>query len=216
MPFTIRPAAVEDADAIGAVHVRAWQAAYRGVMPDEYLDGLRAQDRADGWRRHLTSLRPDQKVLVVDDDRDRVVGFAAFGCERGSETSQDVGELYAINLDPGVWDRGIGRALLRRATDELAAAGYAEVVLWVVPQNLRARHLYESEGWIDNNVKRDDKILGVTVPEMLYRRLLVEPARSPPPVSESHVRIFRLTARSSPVCPTRSGTVTHGCAFVVA
>jgi ribosomal protein S18 acetylase RimI-like enzyme len=149
VPFTIRPAAVEDADAIGAVHVRAWQAAYRGVMPDEYLDGPRAQDRADGWRRHLTALRPDQKVLVVI-DRDRVVGFAIFGCERGSDASQDVGELYAINLDPDVWDRGIGRALLRRATDELAEAGYAEAVLWVVPQNQRARDLYESEGWIDN------------------------------------------------------------------
>ena len=180
MPFTIRRAAVEDADAIGAVHVRAWQAAYRGVMPDKYLDGLRVQDRADGWRRHLTTLRSDQKVLVVVVDCDRVVGFAILGCERGSDTSQDVGELYAINLDPEVWDRGIGRALLRRATDELAEAGYAEAVLWVVPQNQRARHLYESEGWIDNNVKRDDEILGVVVPEMLYRRLLVEPARSPP------------------------------------
>jgi ribosomal protein S18 acetylase RimI-like enzyme len=183
VPFTIRPAAVADADAIGAVHVRAWHAAYRGVMPDEYLDGLRAQDRADGWRRHLTALRPDQKVLVVV-DRDGVVGFAFFGCARGSDTSQDVGELYAINLDPEVWDRGIGRALLRRATDELAAAGYAEAVLWVVPQNQRARHLYESEGWIDNNVKRDDEIFGVAVPEMLYRRLFGEPPLSPPPVSE--------------------------------
>ncbi|HWM18395.1 MAG TPA: hypothetical protein VNO51_01815, partial [Ilumatobacteraceae bacterium] len=62
MPFRIRPAAVEDADAIGAVHVRSRLAAYRGVMPNEYLDGLRAQDRADGWLRHLTALRPDQKV----------------------------------------------------------------------------------------------------------------------------------------------------------
>jgi len=123
VPFTIRPAAVEDADAIGAVHVRSRLAAYRGVMPDEYLDGLRAQDRADGWRWHLTALRPDQKVLVVV-DRDRVVGFAIFGCERGSDTSQDVGELYAINLDPEVWDRGIGRALLRRATDEHSAANH--------------------------------------------------------------------------------------------
>ena len=123
VPFRIRPAAVEDADAIGAVHVRSRLAAYRGVMPNEYLDGLRAQDRADGWRWHLTALRPDQKVLVVV-DRDRVVGFAIFGCERGSDTSQDVGELYAINLDPEVWDRGIGRALLRRATDEHSAANH--------------------------------------------------------------------------------------------
>ena len=47
----VREATVDDAEAIGSIHVRAWQAIYRGVMPDEYLDGLRAEDRA-GRARH--------------------------------------------------------------------------------------------------------------------------------------------------------------------
>jgi hypothetical protein len=42
--FTIRHAVADDADAIGSVHVPAWPSAYRGVLPDEYLDGLRADD----------------------------------------------------------------------------------------------------------------------------------------------------------------------------
>jgi hypothetical protein len=33
-------ATVADAPAMGRVHVRAWQAAYRGHMPDDYLGGL--------------------------------------------------------------------------------------------------------------------------------------------------------------------------------
>ncbi len=40
---------LEDAPRVGEVHVRAWQATYRSVMPDDYLDGLRAEDRADMW-----------------------------------------------------------------------------------------------------------------------------------------------------------------------
>jgi hypothetical protein len=37
----IRQPTVDDADALGRTHVRAWQAAYRGgLMPDEYLDSL--------------------------------------------------------------------------------------------------------------------------------------------------------------------------------
>ena len=83
-----------------------------------------------------------------------------------------VGELYAINVDPDVWGRGLGRAMLRHMTAELAGLGYREAVLWVVPQNDRARRLYESEGRRDDDVGRDDEVFGVVVPEMRYRRPL--------------------------------------------
>jgi hypothetical protein len=33
---TVRPATLPDAPAMGRVHVQAWQAAYRGHMPDDY------------------------------------------------------------------------------------------------------------------------------------------------------------------------------------
>jgi hypothetical protein len=57
----IRNASIDDADAIGAVVVRAWQAAYRGIMPDDYLDGLRAEQRAAMWQRVLADLGPDRR-----------------------------------------------------------------------------------------------------------------------------------------------------------
>lgn len=171
----IRIAVVGDADAIGDVHVRAWQAAYRGVMPDEYLDGLQASERADMWRGRLarTDL-PPLLVPMVDGD---VVGFATFGAERRPDTAQRqgesaVGELYAINLHPHHWGKGIGRALLRRSTDALVGLGFQEAVLWVVPQNTRARGLYEAEGWAADGAEATDEILGVTVSEVRYRRTL--------------------------------------------
>ena len=50
---TVRRGRVADAPAMGRLHVRAWQAAYRGHMPDDYLDGLRAAERAAGRERTL-------------------------------------------------------------------------------------------------------------------------------------------------------------------
>ena len=41
----MREAILADAEAIATVHVRSWQAAYRGQLPDEYLDGLTVEDR---------------------------------------------------------------------------------------------------------------------------------------------------------------------------
>ncbi|HEX6254240.1 MAG TPA: hypothetical protein VFZ70_00375 [Euzebyales bacterium] len=37
----VRTAGPSDAAAMGALVVRAWQAAYRGLMPDDYVDGLK-------------------------------------------------------------------------------------------------------------------------------------------------------------------------------
>jgi ribosomal protein S18 acetylase RimI-like enzyme len=178
MVVTIRPASVDDADAVGEVHVRAWQSAYRGVMPDDYLDGLQAQDHATRWRQHLIAPSSDEELLVVVDDH-RVVGFASLGPAIDSDAPCDIGQLYAINLDPDVWGRGLGRALLKVATSRLRERGYVEAVLWVVPDNQRARRLYESEGWSDDDLRRDDEVLGVLVSQMRYRRLLVEPAGRP-------------------------------------
>jgi len=162
MVVTICPASADDADAVGEVHVRAWQSAYRGVMPDDYLDGLRAQDHATRWREHLMAPSSDGHLLVVVDDH-RVVGFASLGPARDRDAPCDIGQLYAINLDPDVWGRGLGRALLSVATERLRALGYVEAVLWGVPDNQRARRLYESEGWSDDNLRRDDEVFGVAV-----------------------------------------------------
>lgn len=68
---------------MGSVRVRAWQAAYRGQMPDGYLDGLRAEDRAEGWARGLAGDRSAAPVLVAERD----------GCERDWCASADLLEL---------------------------------------------------------------------------------------------------------------------------
>jgi ribosomal protein S18 acetylase RimI-like enzyme len=183
VPLTIRYAQLADADRIGVIQVHAWQAAYRGVMPDAYLDELDVDDRAAYWRRQVLALLPGQRLKVIVDDG-VVVGFAAAGPEHDGQAA-GVGELYAINLDPQVWGRGLGRALLRDVTAELAGLGYREAVLWVVPQNDRARRLYESEEWRNDHVRRDDEVFGVVVPEMRYRRRL---STSGPGVSEHDAR----------------------------
>jgi GNAT superfamily N-acetyltransferase len=163
---TVRRATVADAPAMGRLHVRAWQAAYRGHMPDAYLDGLQASERAAGWERALGRDRPRGAILVAERDGE-VVGFANLG---PAEDPEGAGELYAINVDPAHWGTGAGRALLETAQDELARLGFAETVLWVLPANARARRFYELAGWACDGTERTAEVLGVVVPEVRYRR----------------------------------------------
>jgi L-amino acid N-acyltransferase YncA len=163
---TVRPATVADAPAIGRLTVRAWQAAYRGHMPDDYLDGLRASDRAAHWEGALR--REDLRgVILVAERAGEVIGFAVAGPSRDPEGA---GELYVINLDPDHWGTGAGRALLEAAQAELARLGFDEWVLWVLSGNARARRFYEIAGWVADGTQRTSEVFGTTVHEVGYRR----------------------------------------------
>jgi ribosomal protein S18 acetylase RimI-like enzyme len=171
---TVRPATVADAPAMGRVVVRAWQAAYRGHMPEAYLDGLRPEDRAAYWDGVLRNEDRRAAVLVVE-RADEVVGFAAAG---PSPDPEGAGELYAINVDPAHWGTGAGRALLAAAEAELDRMGFAESVLWVVPGNGRARRFYERAGWTTDGAEKTGEAFGVTVAEVRYRRRSTSPESS--------------------------------------
>jgi ribosomal protein S18 acetylase RimI-like enzyme len=168
----VRAPTVADADDLGRVHVRAWQAAYRGgLMPDEYLDALSNVERATMWREALEQgprARSSRLVAEVDDE---MVGFAIVGPAAG-DLESPIGELYAINVDPDHWATGVGSDLIAAAMAELKASAFTSVVLWVHPDNVRARRFYESRGWSDDRLERRQDVLGVEVPETRYSRLL--------------------------------------------
>jgi GNAT superfamily N-acetyltransferase len=146
---------VDDADAIAAVHVRTWQAAYAQALPASFLSSLDAGARAERWRATLKEARPANATFVAVDDR--VVGFASVGPDRADAT---LGEVYAIYVDPSHWSTGAGLALMRRAVEHLEAAGFREIGLWVLEANPRARRFYERFGFVPDGSTKLDTIGG--------------------------------------------------------
>lgn len=166
----VRPAVLADADQLGRVHVAAWQSTYRGMMPDGFLDGLDPAQRADGWRQHLGSDSPVTSLVAELDGE--VVGFANYGPPNDTDLGPDVGELWAINVAPTAWGRGLGRALMDAVLDALHDAGYEHAVLWVADRNERARRFYEIGGWRADGATKVDTFGGTEVREVRYRRPL--------------------------------------------
>jgi ribosomal protein S18 acetylase RimI-like enzyme len=167
--YDVRAARLADADDLGGVHVRAWRAAYRdGLMPDEYLDGLSESERASDWRVALAGPpRSRGARLVAESEDGTVVAFALVG-PAGGDPEAELGELYAINVDPAHWGSGVGSELLAAATDALESAGFGSAILWVHPDNERARDFYETRGWSADGVERTQEVMGVVVPEVRY------------------------------------------------
>ena len=169
----VRTAEPSDAAAIGRLVVRAWQRAYRGLMPDDYLNGLRADDRAAMWTDILTNkLGPRSAVYAGENNDGQVVGFVAVGGE-ADDPQATRGEVYALNVDPNFWQHGVGRALLTAGCDHLRDVGFNTAVLWVHPGNTRACGFFNAQGWLTDGTERRIDALGVEVPVVRYRRNLV-------------------------------------------
>jgi RimJ/RimL family protein N-acetyltransferase len=147
----IREARIGDEDQIARVHVAAWRAAYRGMMPDAFLESLDENTRAKRWRERLDATSAGRRTFVAIAS-DSIVGIAGIGPARDEAGTR--GELYMINLAPTAWGRGIASELLDQCVKDLSAFGHREAILWVLRQNARARRFYEREGWTQEGDRR--------------------------------------------------------------
>jgi GNAT superfamily N-acetyltransferase len=161
----LRPAGVEDAAAIGRVHVESWRTTYPGLLPDSYLASMDAADHAGRWER-LLSQRGLRHVALVAELEGEVVGFASAGPDRDGDRVFD-GELYAIYLLEREQGRGVGRTLVEAAADGLAQRGMQGMRVWVLRDNGPARGFYEHLGGLylrERTLEFDQ----VVVPEVSY------------------------------------------------
>jgi L-amino acid N-acyltransferase YncA len=137
-------------------------------MPDEYLDGLDVEMRANMWRQ--LAQEPDKIILVAEDEEGTMVGFSAAGPSRDADANPNTAEVSAIYVHPEKWEKGIGRALLSASLDQVRKREFDQVTLWVLEANQRARSFYESFGFIlDGAVKDDDIYKDFAVREVRYR-----------------------------------------------
>jgi GNAT superfamily N-acetyltransferase len=164
----IRRADPADARSIAEVHVRAWRWAYRGLMPDELLDGLSIERREEWWRRGLSPERPRNRTWVAERDG-RLVGFVAAGPGQDPDATAETGEVYAIYLEEEVVGTGVGRALFARAVDDLRADGYRAATLWVLDSNERTRRFYEAAGWLPDGESKVEPWGEFELSEVRYR-----------------------------------------------
>lgn len=141
------------------IHIASWQAAYRGVFPSEFLDGLDRKSRATWFRKALSD---EQHILVAPDSSP--AGF----CWVGASQDQGWGEVFAIYVHPSEWGTGTGRDLLRAGAEELAFQGFERACLWVLDSNTRARSFYERQGWMLARRVKLEEIAGVQVTEVRY------------------------------------------------
>jgi GNAT superfamily N-acetyltransferase len=174
--LSLRRAREGDADLLARIHVDAWKAAYRGLVPDEHLHGLDPEHRADGWRRFLGEGLAETYVATLDG---AAVGFITFaGCRDEDVDTRSTGEIWGIYLHPKAWRKGIGRRLCRFAEQALEKRGFGVIVLWVFEGNAPARCFYETMGYcVDGAMKTIEA--GAPLWAVRYRKTIRRSRPSP-------------------------------------
>jgi GNAT superfamily N-acetyltransferase len=154
----IREATPVDSLAIATVHVRSWQAAYPGLIPQPYLDGLRPADRLAGWEQVLASTDWPRAGVFVLEGPPEVMGFSHICPTRDDDLDRSTtGEITSIYLAPEAWGAGNGVALINTSIERMVEAGYETATLWALETNARARRFYEIGGWkLDGATKLHD------------------------------------------------------------
>ena len=151
--------------AVADVHVRSWRAGYQGLVAQQYLDGLDAEDRSKRFALDRMDISGPYTLVAVDGDTIR--GHVTIGRSRDDDLP-GYGEVWALYVDPPYWQAGIGRALLIAAGDRLRRAGHERAFLWVLSTNSRARRFYERSGWAADGRHRIEVIGGNPLEESRY------------------------------------------------
>jgi GNAT superfamily N-acetyltransferase len=165
----VRAAQAADVPAIARIHVDAWRAAYRGQLPDAYLDSLDVEQRARMWSSALS--RPAPARLVVTES---LTAFCFYGPSRDDAGQAQIqAEIYALYVHPDRWRQGGGRALCARAEQDARERECASIALWALKANDGARRFYERVGYAPDGAERENtRLTGFPLHEMRYRKVL--------------------------------------------
>jgi ribosomal protein S18 acetylase RimI-like enzyme len=174
MGWVVRRATQADVPGVARVNVEAWRHAYRGIVPDSFLDGMDVARREQGWSRWVAMPSPDA-VFVATDGGSDVVAYCAVCAVRDAADAHPVrptGELVAIYADPSVLGTGAGHAVHEAGVAALASSGFRHAVLWMFENNPVARAFYRRHGWTSDGVRKHFEIGDARPMEVRYSRTL--------------------------------------------
>lgn len=150
----------DDLLAVSNIYERSWKSAYRGIIPDEYLDGIPSGQWANG-------LNASGRYSILLFDNDILLGTSSY-CKARMDDMEGYGEIVSIYLLPEAMHKGYGKKLMLAVISALKNMGYQKVYLWVLEKNINARRFYERFGFMLSGRILTDTFAGKELKEVQY------------------------------------------------
>lgn len=141
--ITIRLAVPSDAPDMAEVHMRSWEVAYKGILPDDYIREKNATRNAL-YARVITEENDTSYVIQCSG---KTVGIMCVAPPQDKELI-DFHELHYIYLHPNYFRRGIGTQAMELAYSIARGLGKTGLVLWVLEKNVNSIQFYKKCGFV--------------------------------------------------------------------
>lgn len=104
MSVNIRKATMTDLEVISCIHASSWKVAYKGIVPQRYLDELKYDFWVDAFQNWISNNLVTAQLIY---ENEIPVGCIAYGKSR-DEKFPEWGEIVSIYVLPEHCSKGYG------------------------------------------------------------------------------------------------------------
>ncbi len=154
MSISFRQANHYDAAIVASIHCQSWRETYSGLLPHEIIESwANLAARTQSWVNTFAQGHQHVWLAFVNETP---VGYASFGASplnalKDDELQTDqlathTGQLFGLYLLDSAKRMGLGKQLVKRAINDLKAAGHTLVRVEVLQANTSAIAFYKALG----------------------------------------------------------------------
>lgn len=145
--YKIRIASIEDSFEIAKVHVDCWRTTYKGIVPDEKLDGMSYEKSGLKWKETLKDIQDPFRCFLIVEKNGSAIGFCSGGKKRKNSKRTDGydGEIKAIYILKEHQKKGIGKKIIALYEEIFRQNKIFSYIIWVLKDN-ESKNFYKKLG----------------------------------------------------------------------
>lgn len=148
---TIRRVQKGDEHTLAYIQTESWKAAFQNIIEKDLLDKCTdINSAADMYRGLLEECKGNGYILEVEGKPHCIAYWDA----SRDEDANGYAELICIHSLQDRWHKGYGSKMMKKILEDVQAAGYDKIMLWVFEENHRAIQFYKSHGFTANENRR--------------------------------------------------------------
>ena len=160
MSIVVRLATSSDALDMAEVHMRSWEAAYKDIIPIDFICEKNA-GRPALWENILRNENTTQYIIKKDG---KTVGMMGMSVSLDEDTDAGTYELMGLYLLPDYFYLGIGTQAMEFAFKKARNLEMKDMTVWLLENNHNAKRFYEKCGFVPDGCLREQyfgKILNI-------------------------------------------------------
>lgn len=158
--YLIRGTTESDLGEVNALYVAAWKLGYKGLLPQDFLDGL----GSERWCGKIDFLE-DGSFVILDGQH---IAAHVHARPAAEENMNGWGEIHTMYALPQFWGKGCAGELFDYAVNWLHERGFDKIYLYVLRGNERAARFYRKHGFVPTDDTLDCEIGGAVVTDIRY------------------------------------------------